>query len=457
MTRLKEEILYINIYKSFVDKIKKGELKANEKLSSKRTLAKRKNVSIITIEKAYDQLLSEGYIYSIEKKGYYVSDIEFTGNREKKETTLKKDNDVQKYLFDFTSTSSGKDVFPFSSWAKIARKVISNNKEELLLPCSFKGHDSLRRAIANHLNNYLGINVSDDQIIISSGSESLYSLLINFFGRNEIYALEDPGHTSISYIYDENQLNYNFVPLDEKGIRIDKLNEIASNIVHVSTNHHYPSGINMPISRRYELLNYAIKNNSIIIEDDYDSELRLKGKPIPPLYSLDESGHVIYLNTFSMTLAPSFRIAYMVLPKKILKQYENKMSNMKCSVPVLDQLILADFIFDGSFERLLNRKKKKYRDIREKLLNELNKRTDLKISEADMGLHLLIEYPYDISDLKAEEIAQELKMKIYTLSHFMHNKKDTHTLLVKYTSIDQNNLDLAIKLLNELFDGLKSI
>ena len=300
------------------------------------------------------------------------------------------------------------------------------------------------------------MEVSFNQIIISSGSESLYSLLINFLGRNKKYALEDPGHKSIANTYKEYEVDYSYIPLDENGVRVDVLNKVKSDIIHVSTNHHYPSGITMPINRRYELLNYAIKNNSIIIEDDYDVELRLKGKPISPLYSLDNS-HVIYMNTFSITLAPSFRIAYMVLPEKLLKEYETKMSNTACTVPVLDQLILANFINEGSFERLLNRKKKKYREIREELLKALKDIPDITIKEADMGLHLLISYTYQISDKEVEEIAKEMNIKIYTLSHFLNKEKDTHTLLVKYTSIDRDNLIEAIKQLNKLLNKIKTI
>ncbi len=454
MTRLKDQILYLNIYQEYVNKIKGGLLKANDKLPSKRNLADIKNVSLITIEKAYEQLLQEGYIYSIEKKGYFVSKIDIIKTNKENKTIL--EDKRKKYQIDFTSTSSGSDVFPFSTWSKITRKVISSYSNELLSPCNYKGHDSLRKAIAQHLNSYLGMNVSYSQIIISSGSESLYSQLINLLGRDKSFALEDPGHKSIANTYKEYDVNYNYIPLDEQGIRIDILNKVKPNVIHVSTNHHYPSGITMPIKRRYELLRYAYDNDAIIIEDDYDIELRLKGKPILPLYPLDDS-HVIYMNTFSITLAPSFRIAYMILPEKLLQSYEKRMANIACTVPVLDQLILADFIKEGYFERLLNRKKKKYREIREELLNSLKENKDIEIKEADMGLHLLIKYPYKISDKKVEEIAKVMNIKIYTLSRFLNKEKDTHTLLIKYTSIDKNNLDEAIKQLNRLLNKIKTI
>ncbi len=455
MTRLKEKVLYLDIYNEYVNKIKSNKLKPNDKLPSKRNLADNKNVSLITIEKAYDQLLQEGYIYSIEKKGYYVSQIELVSVNKKIINKPKEEKQI-KYIIDFTSTSDGSDIFPFSVWSKTTRKVISNNSKKLLLPCNYKGDEALRKAISKHLNNYLGMDVTYNQIIVSSGSETLYSLLINLLGRNKKYALEDPGHKSIANTYKEYEVDYTYIPLDENGIDINSLEKAKANVIHVSTNHHYPTGITMPIKRRYELLNYAIANDSIIIEDDYDIELRLKGKPISPLYSLDNN-HVIYMNTFSITLAPSFRIAYMILPDNLLKQYESKMKNTNCTVPVLDQLILADFINDGSFERLLNRKKKKYREIREALLQELKENKDIEIKEADMGLHLLIKYPYKISDKKVEEIAKEMNIKIYTLSHFLNKEKDTHTLLIKYTSIDKNNLDEAIKQLNKLLNRIKTI
>ena len=446
--------LYLKIYNNFVEDIKSGKIKSYEKLPSKRNLSKRLGVSLITVEKAYEQLLVEGYIEAIEKKGYFVNKINIIKNNK---NNINKDitkEEVKTYQYDFTSSNID-NHFPFSSWAKITRKILNEKKELILKPCSFKGDEDLRKAIANHLNNYLGMDVSYKQIIIGSGSEYLYSLLINFFGKNLNYILEDPCYTSISLIYKQNDIKPIYIPLDKQGIDLNILKDKKADIIHVSTNHHYPSGITMPISKRYELLKIAKEKKAIIIEDDYDVELRLKGKPIKPLFSLDDNNCTIYMNTFSITLSPSFRIAYMVLPFNLLKEYEQKVAIYKCTVPVFDQLILSEFIKSGSFERLLNRKKKLYRDLRNEFINYLKNDdiiSDLTLIEAESGLHLLIKYPYKINDINVENLALKEDIKIYTLSHFLNNKSNSNTILIKYTSFNETNvLDSAKALLRLLY------
>lgn len=454
--KTKDKPLYLEIYESISSDIKNGKLKPNDKLISKRNMANKLGVSLITVENAYDQLLSEGYIYSIEKKGYYINNIEiYHSNKSNKESINEKI--IKTYKYDFTSTNNLNNKFPYSSYNKIIRKII--NIDNIFKDSSYKGSEELRKAISKHLNSYLGLNVSYKQIIIGSGSENLYSLLINFFSRDIVYGLEDPGYLSISNIYNLNDVKYKYIPLDDKGIDISVLNKSNIDVVHISTNHHYPSGISMPINRRYEILKWANENNSYIIEDDYDMELRLKGKPIPPLYDLDNNDRVIYLNTFSITISSNIRIAYMVLPKGLLNKYEDKMSVFKCGVPTLDQLILAEFINSGSFERLLNRKKKYYREIKDTFLSLLSKDKiiqELELKEADLGLHLLIKYPYKIKDKEVEDIANKLDIKIYTLSHFSYDKKDSHTLLIKYTSFNLDNVYDYTSVLIKLLKKIKS-
>ncbi|MDO4501020.1 MAG: PLP-dependent aminotransferase family protein [Erysipelotrichaceae bacterium] len=447
--------LYQYIYECIAFDIKNHNIKADEKLPSKRTLAKQLAVSLITIENAYEQLLSEGYIYSIEKKGYYVSEIEtFQSNREVK---VEKEEELSNpYLIDLSSTNLNSSYFPFSTFSKITRKVLSEERESILRPAEYNGVLKLREAISKHLNEYLGMKVSSKQIVIGSGSEHLYSLLIQFFGKKH-YALENPGHKAIASVYQRNELKHSFIDMDDKGINIKALKEADADIVHVSANHHYPTGITMPISRRYELLRWAKNNNKFIIEDDYDSELRLKGRPISPLFALDNNDTVIYLNTFSITLAPSFRIAYMVLPESLLSEYKEKMKVYHCTVPVLDQLILSEFISSKAFERHLNRSKKRYRDLKNEFLNELKNTAfykDLDISEADSGLHLLIKYPYEISDKKAKEIAKSKGLKVSMLSDFYQKKKDSHTLLIRYVSLHEDSLQIAILSLIDLLSVL---
>ena len=451
-----KKILYLEIYEYAIDKIRHKEWLPNFKIPSKRKLSEAFNVSLITVATALEQLESEGYIYSIERVGYFVSDIDILTKHEmRNDVLIEQKND--EYIFDFRNNNGDILNFPFSNWQKIERKILNDNKELLFnKPQSF-GEQLLRKAIANYLNNNLAMNVSYKQVIITSGSDNSYNNLINFFGRQKNYGLEDPGYQNISSIYKLNDLKYQYIPLDDNGININKLKKSKVDIVHVSTNHHYPSGIVMPISRRYELIKWTKENNTIVIEDDYDVELRLKGKLINPLFTLDDN-NVVYLNTFSLTLNPGIRIAYMVLPKRLVNEYEKKMSTFKCNVSMLEQLTLAEFINSGAYERYLNKKKKRYQDIRntfiEKMISLSNK-YNLILKEADLGLHVLISYPYKISDEKVIEIAKSLKIKIYPLSHFMHEKKDTHTLIVNYSCFNKDNIDKGISILEQLFESIE--
>ena len=451
-----KKILYLEIYEYVIDKIKNKEWLSNSKIPSKRKLGEAFNVSLITVATALEQLESEGYIYSKERVGYFVCDIEILTKHEAIDNyQLETINDD--YLFDFRNNNGDILNFPFTNWQKIERKILNDNKDLLFnKPQSF-GEQALRKAIANYLNNNLAMNVSYKQVIITSGSDNSYNNLINFFGRKKKYGLEDPGYQNISSIYKLNDLKYKYIKLDENGINMDELKKSKVDIVHVSTNHHYPSGIVMPISRRYELIKWAKDNDSIIVEDDYDVELRLKGKLINPLFTLDDN-NVVYLNTFSLTLNPGFRIAYMVLPKRLVNEYEEKMSTFKCNVSKLEQLTLAEFISSGAYERYLNKKKKRYQDIRNTFINKisiLSKKHNLILKEADLGLHILINYPYKVSDEKVLEIAKTLKIKIYPLSHFMHEKKDTHTLIVNYSCFNKDNIEKGISILEQLFESIE--
>ena len=445
--------LYLYIYECIKNDIRKGNIKANEKLPSKRNLAKQLEVSLITIENAYSQLLIEGYITAIEKKGYFVNEVEIIKSPNRK-TAVKdaKDLNEDEYLVNFTGSATSTNNFPFSTWSKLSRKVLSEDKDKILKAPGFKGSIELRKAIARHLKDFFTMDVSYHQIIIGSGSEYLYSQLVQLFDDKTKYALEDPGHKSISRVYRANNCKYAYIPMDDEGINIKELINSKANVVHVSSSHQYPTGISMPIKRRYELIKWAKENDGIIIEDDYDSEFRLKGKPISPIYDLDEE-HTIYMNTFSITLSSSFRIAYMVLPEKLLQMYEEKLGFYRCTVPVFDQLVLSRFISENHFERHISRMRKKYRETRDYFVSELkNSDYHIKIKEADSGLHFLIQYDYKVSDKRCIEIAEKLKIKIHPLSYFLNNSTDTHTLILRYMAIEDKKM--ALYKLKELFEQL---
>ncbi len=450
--------VYQYLYNCLREDIEKGVLKPHEKLPSKRTLAKQLQLSLITIENAYSQLMIEGYITAVERKGYYVNQIEMVVNKQPELMETKEKQPSAEYEVDLTASSSNVEYFPFASWSKIVRKVLAERRAEILEPSDYRGLEQLRKAIAEHLHQYMGLDVSQDQIVVGAGSEYLYSQLVQLFGRSVKYALEDPGHQTIAKVYQSNQVEYCFIPLDKQGIDADLLQRSGADIVHISPNHHYPTGITMPISRRQQLLKWAKENDGYIIEDDYDSQFRLKGKPIAPLFSLDNNNCVVYMNTFSVSLASSFRLAYMVLPWPLMQRYQQKMSFYHCPVANLEQLVLSEFISSGSFERHINRMRKRYRDIRNQLISQIKQSAilnSLTIEEADSGLHLLLVYPYEISDEAIEQAALSLSFHIYTLSHFSSTPNDSHTLIIRYTALDEKMIESVIDKLEQLFTLVK--
>lgn len=450
--------MYEYIYTVIKQAILNHELKPNEKLPSKRALASHLQISIITIENAYAQLIIEGYITSIEKKGYFVNELQVI-----KTEPISASNETQSIEkpieLNLLTNSIQKDAFPLALWSKYMREAIKYNNDEILERCPSKGYLPLRQAIANHLYHFSGMNVTSDQIIIGAGTEYLYNLLIQLLGNDKHYALEDPGHQSISKVYASNHIQYDLLPLDASGLSMDALNQCQADVVHISPAHHYPTGITMPIKRRMEILNLMANRKGYIIEDDYDSEFRLKGKPIPPLFQLDHHHCVIYMNTFSKTLTPSLRISYMVLPKALLPLYEEKLGFYSCTVSSLEQIVLSHFIKDGHFERHINRMKNAYKHIRDEFLKQLQQSDfyhDIHIKEENAGLHFLLEYPYCIKDKDMINEALKLNIKVGTLSLYTSKSYDSHTLIINYTGLNLDDIPLAISKLSLLFKQVKT-
>ncbi len=451
---------YHYLYNCIKDDILSGNIKPLEKLPSKRQLAKHLNVSIITIENTYSLLLTEGYIFSIEKRGYFVNQINVIT---KNKVTIKKDELVKKtanqYTINLATNQIPGSMFPYNAFAKITRSILLDHPIEITSRSGNTGIFSLRKAIADHLNSNLGVTISPNQIIIGSGSENLYNLIVQLFPRNYSYAIEDPGYKTISNIYKLNQVNYNYIPITEMGINVKMLEKTDSKIVHLSPNHHFPTGICMPISARLDLLNWANDNDGYIIEDDYDSEFRLKGKMITPLFKLDKSERTIYMNTFSKTISPSFRIGYMVLPEELMKQFNENLSFYNCSVSVLDQLIIERFISSGMFASHINKMRNTYKKVKMELLEKLNKSSiidNITIIEPDSGLHFLIRHFYDIDDKSLVAKANSLSLNIGCISEYYQNSFDSHTILINFSTLESNDIDKAISLLEELFKNEKT-
>ncbi|MFP4478905.1 MAG: PLP-dependent aminotransferase family protein [Candidatus Izemoplasmatales bacterium] len=436
----KEIPLYEQLYRYLKTSIEKNELVANEKLPSKRKLATHLKISETTVETAYLQLLAEGYIKSIPRVGYFVCEnLNFPKKKKNKQKI--KAREVKTYAFDFKTNQVDVSHFPYRQFAKIERDIILDRLPENINKVDYFGLYSLREKIADILFAYRGIEASPEQIVVGSGSEHLISLLVLLLGRDKHIYTEEPSYLKNYLLYKEYGANVDVCSLDEFGISIDEINKSNADVVHVTPTHQYPTGIITPVSRRIELLHWANEaEERYIVEDDYDSEFRFSGNPIPALKVMDEFDKVIYMNSFSKSISPGFRVSFMVLPNKLVKRYQDSFSYFSCSVPIMTQLSLEKFIEEGVFEKHLNRMKILYKNKRDALIQALHNTfgDSIQIKGSDAGLHFLIEVKTNMSEEELIERAKSVGIRVYGLSEYFIHKSKTYaypTLIFGYSHL----------------------
>lgn len=441
------------LYKALKNDIEEGKLMRGEKLPSKRAFARNCSVSTITVQNAYDQLVSEGYITAVEKKGYYVSDSVV---KKKAKISYYEEEDQEASIVELPDLSNNRireDNFPFSIWSRLMRKTMAEKQKQLLSPMATEGVYELRKAISYHLSSFRGMAVSPSQVLVGAGTEYLYSLIIQLLGRDKTYAIEDPGYMKLERIYESNGVKSTRVQLDEKGLSLEMLEDSGADIAHISPNHHYPTGITMPLDRRYEILSWAAgKEDRYILEDDYDSEFRVSRNPFPTLYTLDGSGSVIYMNTFSKSLASTVRISYMVLPFDLAERFKEKLSFYSSTVSSFEQYTLASFILDGYFEKHINRMRLFYIRQRKAILSLIYSspmKDRCSVIENDSGLHFILRLHTTLSDEKVKEILKEEGIKISALSDFSHFSSISHDFIISYSNLDLEIFKKALSILSD--------
>lgn len=473
LNRTARESLYEQLYRALRLDIESGALGAGDRLPSKRAFAKHLGVSVVTVEGAYDQLVAEGYVRAVPRSGFYVQEIgpnltsfsristsvevkvplgdssgaksascrpeaRISGNDgvEKLEKLARKGAPFciahseeglagvspgagRKWLADFTGAMAPEGVFPYAAWARTLRRVLADESERTVLEASGpQGSPRLRAAIAAHLRGFRGMEVHPDQIVIGSGAQSLYGLLVQLLGRNLAYGVEDPGYPRLTRIYESNDVAVRPIALDGEGPVLEALERARIDVLHCTPSHQFPTGITVPVSRRRSLLEWAqsgvaapedgaaareIRGRSVkassaqsryLIEDDFDCEFRMAGRPVPPLAALDGAGRVIYANTFSKTLGGAFRIGYMVLPEALAERFRDRLDFYACTVGALEQLTLARFMESGDYERHVNRQRTRYRRRLSALIDVLAASSagdHLHFANAGAGLHFLME------------------------------------------------------------------
>lgn len=441
--------LYEALYRHLREDILTGKLAPGEKLPSKRALAQNLEVSKITVETAYNQLLSEGYLYAREKVGYFVEQVERRPREVSSEPAAPAQSSPN-WLLDLTE--NGTEGFPFSVWMKLQREVMLDYGQTLLRPLPNRGIPELRRAIARHLGQFRGMRVDPENIILGAGTDFLYNLLIQLLGREKIYAVEEPGYGKIRKIYAAGGVRCVSAYLDSLGVIPESLEQ--AQVLHCSPSHHYPTGLVTPVNRRLELLDWA-GMDKWIIEDDYDSEFRFDAHPVPAMQALDGRGRVIYMNTFTKTLAPSIRISYMVLPHRLLAAFREKLGFYASTVSGFEQYTLARFMAEGYYEKHLNRMRKRYHQKRDAVIacirgGPLAERA--RITEEDAGLHFLMTLDTTLPDGVLRRRAAQRGVRLAMLSEYYNDPDDAppHVLVVNYSGIDIEKLPRALARLAEI-------
>ena len=444
-----DKCLYQQIYEHIRQEIREGKLLAGERLPSTRSLAEYLQVARSTVDYAYDQLLSEGYIEAKPYKGYFVCRLEGIFTMEQREMTEPEvvrpdsEEDGAQVQIDFSPYGIDMTGFPFGVWKRITKNILNDSNSELFAQGEPQGDYDLRMTISRYLHSSRGVNCRPEQIIVGAGNDYLLLLLEKILGRHVGIAMENPTYKRAYRIFQSFAYRIYTVDMDDKGMRADKLLELPVRAAYVMPSHQYPTGAVMTIGRRAELLRWAEKEpDRYLIEDDYDSEFRYRGKPIPSLQSSDKRGKVIYIGTFSKAIAPAIRVSYMVLPESLLEVYRRDCSFYSCTVSRIDQRILNEFIRDGYFERHLNKMRMHYRAKHDLLLAELEPfKKAFTISGEDAGLHLLLTAKGDVTEAQLLSAATEAGVKVYGMSENMvETDAPKATILLGFGSVSETEM-----------------
>ena len=450
-----ESPLYEQIYQYIKNEIRQGKLEAGSRLPSTRILARNLRLSRSTTQMAYDQLLSEGYIEALPCKGYFVCKIEeLVEVRQKGGGSFVEPGDTGKdrYQVDFSPRGIDLDSFPFNTWRKISRNTLVDDNKEMFAAGDPQGERALRTAIGDYLHSARGVDCRPEQILIGAGSEYLLMLLSQILGNGRKIAMENPTYKQAYRVLKGEGYPVIPVDMDRHGMDVQRLSRSSADVAYVMPSHQYPTGIVMPVKRRQELLAWAYSGaDRYLIEDDYDSEFRYKGKPIPALQGMDRGGRVIYMGTFSKSIAPAIRVGFMVLPEHLMKVYREKAGFYASTVSRIDQNILYQFITQGHYERHLNRMRAVYKAKHDTLIGALKPfEKQFTIKGEYAGLHLLLTDKKNRTEEWLVESAKQAGVKVYGLSSYLIREGKAvvvPTVILGYAMLSEDAIKEGIRLL----------
>lgn len=463
--------LYEQIYEHIKQEIKAGKLLYGEKLPSTRSLAEYLQVSRSTVDLAYEQLAAEGYIEARPYKGYFVCHMEELFDlpvREKPEEFWQEEREKD-FFVDFSTSAVDLEEFPYDTWRRIYRKVFDVRGKSIFLPGNGQGDRELRLMLCRYLHSSRGVNCEPEQIVVGAGNEYLLMLLDKVLvsaqgsqtgeerAKRPVIALENPTYKKAGLLFESMGYPVAPVEMDAYGMRVDALEQSGAGLAYVMPSHQYPTGVVMPIRRRQELLKWAAKEpGRYLIEDDYDSEFRYKGKPIPALQASDRQDSVIYIGTFSKAISPAIRISYMVLPVRLMAEYHKACGYLSTTVQRTEQAVLTEFIRGGYFERHLNRMRKVYREKHDRMLSLLKPfEKAFTVSGEHAGLHLILTDRNGRSEKELIRKAAEHGIRVYGMEELLLHQ-DTGTgrpasVLLGYGGLSGKEMEEGISLLGKIW------
>lgn len=434
-----DEPLYIQIYSYYKEEIIKGRLGKNTKLPSIRQLSMDLKVSKTTVEGAYNQLVVEGYIDNIPKKGYFVVDLNEEYFSDNSSRHIQKNNEN---TITYLNIGVDKNSFDIKTWRKLYGNVLKEPGNHIFTSGHEQGEIALRKNICSFINKTRGVECIPSQIVIGGGVSMLLGILCSILkGDKSFAALEFPGFIQAKNVFENYGYDTVSIPVNEDGIDIKELKKSNAEIAYISPSHQYPMGSIMPINKRIEILNWAKEQHAFIVEDDYDCLLRYETRPIPALQGLDNGKHVIYLGSFSKLLLPSIRISYMVLPQLLMDKYLKGIYTQSSSK--LEQLTLAGFMEMGHFEKHLRKIKKIYKKKNELITNFINsyKNNNIRIIGNDSGLHMMLEVNSTKSIEDIINKAREFNIYLETVEGY---NKDRLLILLTYSGIDEEEIEQVL-------------
>lgn len=447
-----DEPMYHQIYSYVKEEILSGRLSCGEKLPSARELAGYLSVSRNPVDTAYEQLVAEGYVYALPKRGYFVNRITHTQQIHPAEHREEGEEKGQEnYRYDFDPDAVDVESFPYSVWQFIGRKALKDHS--LFLAGDYRGDWELRRAVADYLYGSRGVLCQAANVVIGAGIGYLLQLLSVLFRHKKRIAFEEPGYVRAKKILASHGFEVCHIDVEGGGIGIEGLEASGAELCYVTPSHQFPLGTVMSIAKRQQLLQWAKEEEDrYIIEDDHDSEYRYKGRPIPALQSIDAEGKVIYIGTFSKAIAPALRMGYMVLPDQLLERFQECCGDYNCPVSRLDQAMMAEFIHGGYFEKHLNRMRKRYKEKHDTVLAVFRSYQDrIEVTGDYAGLYVIARSLRQREEEKVMQAAQKYEIRLRPLSFYYKELPEDYmpSFLIGFAGQTKEELKEGLRILCE--------